>query len=54
MRKSPVAAHIGQAALPAYTSKYSPQTYTQVQLFGSKIQSVSGYHFFDFTARYHS
>jgi hypothetical protein len=42
MSKSPlavarVALHIGQAALPAYSSKYSPQTYTQAQLFACLV-----------------
>lgn len=42
MSKSPVAIarvalRIGQAALPAYSSKYSPQTYTQAQWFACLV-----------------
>src|SRR5262245_45466632 len=42
MSKSPIAVaraamRIGQAALPAYSSKYSPQTYTQAQLFACLV-----------------
>ena len=42
MSKSPVAVarvalHIGQAALPLYSSKYSPRTYTQAQLFACLV-----------------